>query len=70
MVRLVVRLSPLAKVGATLGGLGVAVAVYGELSSTHWAQVAGRVLVIGGGLIYLIGRARMLMRARSTRHPE
>jgi len=61
-VRLVLRLSAVAKAGATLAALGGALAIYGELKDVGWAADWGRGLLFGGFLIYVIERARMLRR--------
>jgi len=64
LVRLVLRLSALAKAGAGLALLGAVVAVYGELKRVGWAEDWGRGLLFGGFLIYVIERARMIMKQR------
>ena len=62
MVRLVVRLSPLAK-GATLAALGGGVLwVWGELKEVDWATAVGTVVLISGAIVYYIERFRMFRR--------
>jgi len=63
-VRIVLRLSTLAKAAAGTAALGVVIALYGELKGVDPAVRWGRVLLIAGFLVYIIERARMLMRQR------
>ena len=64
MVRLVIRLSPLAKIAATVAMIGGGLAVYGRLQHVRWVGGVGTVLLFGGVLVYYFERFRM-MRARS-----
>lgn len=67
MVRLVVRLSPLAK-GATLAALiGAVLWAWGGLEGVAWAKAVGGVVFFGGAIVYYIERFRMFKRRRDDR---
>ena len=63
MVKVVLKLSPLAKVFASVAALGGILAVYGLLKQVEWAHDWGRALLFGGAILYLIERIRMKLRA-------
>lgn len=64
MVRLVLRLSPLAK-GATLVALiGGVLWIWGGLEEIGWASAAGTVAFFAGAIVYYIERFRMIKRRR------
>jgi len=62
VVRLVVTLSPLAKIAATVGCVGGGLAIYGNLQDADWATKVGTLLLFGGAIVYFIERMRMLTR--------
>ena len=64
MVKLVLRLSPLAKVAAVGVAVGVGLAIYGELGDADWARGVGRLLIIVGVVLYFAARVRMILKAR------
>ena len=64
MVRIVLRLSPIAKTAAAVAALGVVLALNGDLKDAAWAVGWGRGLLIAGFVVYAIERARMLMKQR------
>jgi hypothetical protein len=64
LVRLVLRLSPLAK-GATLVALvGGVLWIWGGLERIGWMTVVGTVVFFGGAIVYYIERFRMIKRRR------
>ncbi|MHC4547807.1 MAG: hypothetical protein ACYTEZ_03435 [Planctomycetota bacterium] len=66
MVRLVLRLSPLAKAAALVALLGAVLAVYGRLETVGWATLVGTVLLFGGAIVYYVERFRMIRRRRTN----
>ena len=62
-MKVVLKLSPLAKVFASVAALGGILAVYGLLKQVEWAHDWGRALLFGGAILYLIERIRMKLRA-------
>jgi hypothetical protein len=64
LVRLVLRLSRLGKIAATVAGIGGLLAVYGRLANVPWAALAGSLLLFGGALVYFVERWRMVRRRR------
>ncbi len=58
MVRLVVRLNRLSKIGATMIMVGVALAAYGRLQDHATFNQIGTGLFFGGFVVYFVGRAR------------
>jgi len=64
LVRLVLRLSRLAKIAAAVAAVGGLLAVAGRLTGRDWANVAGSVMLFGGGAVYLVERLRAI-RGRS-----
>ena len=64
MVRLVVSLSRIAKIAATVAMVGGGMVVYGKLQQARWVGGFGTVLLFGGVIVYYFERFRM-MRARS-----
>ena len=63
MVKLVLKLSPFAKLAATVAAIGGVLAIYGLLRDVAWAHNWGRALLFGGAILYLIERIRMKLRA-------
>jgi hypothetical protein len=64
LVRLVLRLSPLAK-GATLVALiGGVLWVWGGIKDIDWMTAVGTVVFLGGAIVYYIERFRMIKRRR------
>ena len=66
---MVVRLSPLAKIAATVGCVGALLAIYGNLRDVVWASKAGPVALFAGAVVYFIERMRMLTRKRPPGPP-
>lgn len=64
MVKIVIRLSPLAWVGLFIAVLGVALGLYGQLAGVDWPRAPSMLLVIVGAVLYAIARVRMIRRAR------
>jgi hypothetical protein len=60
LVRPVLRLSPLAKVGATVVLVGAALALWADRSETAWAVLVSRGLLIAGFVLYVVARVRMV----------
>jgi hypothetical protein len=59
LVRLVVRLSRLAKIAATVAMLGAGLTVFGRLKGAPWAGGVGTVMLFGGVIVYFIERLRL-----------
>ena len=59
MTRLVLKLSPLAKVGAVVVVIGVAFALYGKMREVAWADRLGFWVVLAGAAVYFFARIRM-----------
>lgn len=66
MVRLVVRLSPLAKGATVVALIGGVLWIWGGLDDIAWAKAAGGVVFFGGAIVYYIERFRMFKRRRDT----
>ncbi|MHC4933426.1 MAG: hypothetical protein ACYTGV_14680 [Planctomycetota bacterium] len=64
MVKLVLRLSPLAKFAALGVAVGVGIGVYGEFGDADWARGTSRLLVIVGVVLYFAARVRMILKQR------
>ena len=64
MVRVVVRLSPLAKAGFTIVLLGVGLAVYAAKTDAAWAAASSRVVMAVGLVLYFVARYRAFRRSR------
>ncbi|MHC4163695.1 MAG: hypothetical protein ACYTDU_09235 [Planctomycetota bacterium] len=64
MVRLVVRLSPLAKGAALVALVGGVLWIWGGLKEIGWATAVGTVVFLGGAIVYYIERFRMFRRRR------
>ena len=62
-MKVVLRLSPLAKIFASVAAIGGILAVYGLLKEVEWAHDWGRALLFGGAILYLLERIRMKLRA-------
>ena len=58
MVRLVVRLNRLSKIGATMAMVGVMLAAYGRMKDHATFNEVGTGLLLGGFVVYFIGRGR------------
>ncbi|MCZ6786767.1 MAG: hypothetical protein O7E54_06335 [Planctomycetota bacterium] len=58
MVRLVVRLNRLSKIGATMIMVGVLLAAYGKLKDHATLNDVGTGFFLAGFVVYFIGRAR------------
>jgi len=59
LVKVVLRLSRLAKIAAGVAGAGGLLAVYGRLEGVAWASDAGTVMLLLGAIVYFIERLRM-----------
>ena len=66
LVRLVLRLSRLAKVAATVAGVGACLAVYGKLRNVDWATLVGSLAFFGAVIVYYAERLRMIRNRRKT----
>lgn len=66
MVRLVVRLSPLAKGAALVALVGGVLWVWGGLGGIGWMHAVGTLVFFGGAIVYYIERFRMIKRRRDT----
>ena len=64
MVKLVLRVSPLAKLAVTVACVGMGLALYGKLQGVGWANGAGTALFFGGAIVYVIERFRSARRRR------
>ena len=58
MRKIVLRISPLAKLAVTAAMIGVALSVYARLRGNVWLNGVGMALLFGGALTYLIERFR------------
>ncbi len=58
MVRLVIRLNRLSKIGATMIMVGVALAAYAKLKDHATLNEVGTGLFLGGFVVYFIGRGQ------------
>lgn len=67
MVKLVLRLSALAKGALAAALVGCGLAVYGKQTGTPWVGGVGTVLFFGGAIVYGVERLRMIRRNRSAR---
>jgi drug/metabolite transporter (DMT)-like permease len=64
LVRIVVRLSPLAWAGLFIAVAGVVLGLYGQLTEVDWPRAPSLLLVIVGAVLYAIARVRMIRKAR------
>jgi drug/metabolite transporter (DMT)-like permease len=64
LVKVVIRLSPLAWAGLFIAVLGVALGLYGQLADVEWPRAPSLLLVIVGAVLYAIARVRMVRKAR------
>lgn len=64
MVRLYVVLSPVAKIAATVAGVGFLLYAYARFREASWAALPGEVLFFGGVLVYFVERIRLALRRR------
>ena len=58
LVRLVVRINRVSKIGATMVMVGVLLAAYGRVKDHATLNDVGTGLFLGGFVVYFIGRAR------------
>jgi len=58
MVRVVLRISPLAKAALTASLIGAALALYGRVRDQTVLNGIGSALLFGGALVYVIERFR------------
>ncbi|MHC4937765.1 MAG: hypothetical protein ACYTHK_02195 [Planctomycetota bacterium] len=65
MRKIVIRLSPIAKIAATVAMVGCALALYGKMQGVDWANGVGTALLFGGAIVYLIERFRSLRSKRN-----
>lgn len=64
MVRVVVRLSPLAKVGVTVVLAGAGLAIYAAKTDADWAVGTSRVVIAVGMVLYFAARFRAFRKSR------
>ena len=64
MTKLVLNLSPAAKVGFLLAMAGVGLGVYARMREVEWAGRASLVLVVAGALMYYTSRFRSFRKKR------
>ena len=64
MVRLVVRLSPLAKGAALAALIGGVMWIWGGLKGIAWMNGVGTLVFIAGALVYYVERFRMFRRKK------
>ena len=57
MRKVVIRLSPLAKIAVTVAMVGAALSLYGKMQGVAWANGVGTALLFGGAIVYLGQRA-------------
>jgi len=69
LVKLVIRLSKLAKIAAASAMVGGCLAIYGKINNVPWMGGVGTVLLFGGAVVYYFERFRML-RARTRARTE
>jgi len=67
LVRLVVRLSPLAKGAALAALIGGVLWVWGGSQKIGWMTVVGTVVFFAGAIVYYVERFRMIRRRRADR---
>lgn len=66
MVRLVVRLSPLAKGAVLVALIGGVLWIWGGVEGVPWATAAGTVVFFVGAIVYYVERFRMIRRRRNA----
>ena len=64
MVRLVVRLSPLAKGAALAALVGAVLWIWGGLKDIDWMSGVGTLVFIAGAMVYYVERFRMIRRKK------
>jgi len=64
LVKVVLRLSLLAKIAAGVAGAGGLLAVYGRMENVQWAAGAGTLMLFLGAIVYFVERLRMRRRPR------
>jgi len=64
LVRLVVRLSPLAKGAALAALIGGVLWIWGGLKGIDWMSGAGTLVFIAGAMVYYVERFRMFRRKK------
>jgi hypothetical protein len=62
--KIVIRLSPIAKIALTAAMIGAGLSLYGKLQGVDWANGVGTALLFGGAIVYLIERYRSLRSRR------
>ena len=62
--KIVLRLSPVAKVGCLAAVVGVGLGLWGRMDGPSWAHQASWPLVIAGAILYFFARARSIMKSR------
>jgi hypothetical protein len=66
----VLRLSPLAKAGATIFIAGIGLALYAENAEAAWAVPVSRVVMVLGFVLYVVARVRMVRGRRGPSGPR
>jgi len=62
LVKVVLRLSRLAKLAAGIAGAGGLLAIYGRMEGVAWASGAGTVMLFVGAIVHFV--ERLMMRRR------
>ena len=70
MVRIVIRLTTLAKIAAGVAAIGGGLAIYGNLKQVSWAGGVGTIMLFGGAIVYYFERYRMITRRRRELREE
>ncbi len=66
MVKLVLRLSPVAKIGAVFVLVGVAFGIYSRMQAIEWAGRVSIVLVVIGAILYYASRIQSFRQKRKV----
>ena len=66
MVRLVLRLSPLAKGAVLVALIGGVLWIWGGSEGIKWVNALGTLLFFAGAIVYYIERFRMIKRRRDA----
>ena len=64
MVKLVLNISPVAKIGVLLVLLGVGFGAYGRMQAVEWAWSTSVILVAAGAIMYYASRFRSFREKR------
>lgn len=67
MVRLVLRLSPLAKGAVLIALIGGVLWIWGGTGDIGWATAVGTLVFFAGAIVYYVERFRMIKRRRGNR---